>query len=48
MNISRYLKTAVAEGITLEEALYQLAHAQAALHESEDRLAERLKAAGYA
>jgi type I restriction enzyme M protein len=48
LNISRYLKTAVAEDITVETALDELSQAQAALHEAEARLAERLKAAGYA
>lgn len=48
LNIGRYLKTAVAEGITAAEAIDQLAQAQAALHESEAQLADRLRAAGYA
>jgi type I restriction enzyme M protein len=48
LNISRYIKTAVAEGISVEEALEQLAEAQAGLREAEERLAKRLRAAGYA
>ncbi len=47
LNVGRYLKTAVAEGISVEAALEQLAGAQAALHEAEHTLNERLTAAGY-
>ena len=48
LNLGRYLKTAVAEGISVDDALGELAEAQAALHEAEHRLNERLEAAGYA
>jgi type I restriction enzyme M protein len=48
LNIGRYLKSGVAKGMTVEAALGQLTVAQAALHEAELRLAEQLKAAGYA
>ncbi|MGI8757480.1 MAG: type I restriction-modification system subunit M [Acidimicrobiales bacterium] len=48
LNIGRYLKTAAADTITVEQALANLAEAQIALRESETKLAERLKAAGYA
>lgn len=48
LNISRYVAGAVAEAITVDAALEQLAAAQASLHEAEARLAERLKLAGYA
>ena len=48
LNISRYLKTAAAENISIETALDKLGQAQNALDEAETRLTERLKAAGYA
>ena len=48
LNISRYVNGSVAEAVTVDEALEQLAAAQASLHEAEARLAERLKVAGYA
>ncbi len=48
LNIGRYLKTAAADTLDVATALEQLAEAQAALRDAEERLAERLKAAGYA
>ena len=48
LNLGRYLKNAVAEAISVEEALDELTPSQAALHEAEARLGERLKRAGYA
>ena len=48
LNIARYLKTAATEAVTVDAALTQLAEAQAALHDAEARLTERLRAAGYA
>jgi type I restriction enzyme M protein len=48
LNVGRYLETAGAERITVEAALDELGQAQAALREAETRLAERLKASGYA
>jgi type I restriction enzyme M protein len=48
LNLGRYLKAAVVEGIRIEAALAELTEAQTALHEAENRLNERLKAAGYA
>jgi type I restriction enzyme M protein len=48
LNLSRYLKTAIAEAVSVDAALDELAEAQAALHEAENRLKERLRAAGYA
>ena len=48
LNIGRYLKTAAGETLDVPSALAALAEAQAALHEAEERLAERLRAAGYA
>ena len=48
LNLSRYIKIAMAEEISIDDALAKLAKAQAALHEAETKLSERLKAAGYA
>jgi type I restriction enzyme M protein len=48
LNIGRYLKTAAGETLDVPSALAALAEAQIALHEAEERLADRLKAAGYA
>ncbi len=48
LNIGRYLKTAAADTITVEQALANLTQAQAALHDAEAKLADRLMAAGYA
>ncbi len=48
LNIGRYVKGAAAEVIDVETALAELAEAQRALHEAEERLAERLAEAGYA
>lgn len=48
LNISRYVKGAASEVMNVETALAELAEAQHALHEAEDRLAERLVEAGYA
>lgn len=48
LNLGRYLRTAAAETIDITTALEQLAEAQATLRNAEARLAERLKAAGYA
>ncbi len=47
LNIGRYLKGAAAEVVDAATALTELAEAQRALHEAEDRLAERLREAGY-
>lgn len=48
LNIGRYLKAATGDTLDVPTALEQLAQAQTALREAEERLAERLKAAGYA
>jgi type I restriction enzyme M protein len=48
LNIGRYLKTAAGETLDVPAALAALSEAQAALREAEERLAERLRAAGYA
>jgi type I restriction enzyme M protein len=48
LNIGRYLRTAAADTITVEEALANLSEAQITLHQAEAKLADRLKAAGYA
>ena len=48
LNIGRYLNTAAEEGADVATALAALAEAQASLREAEARLAQRLKAAGYA
>ena len=48
LNLTRYLRTATVEGVSIDAALANLAEAQAVLHEAEKRLNERLKAAGYA
>jgi type I restriction enzyme M protein len=48
LNIGRYLKTAAADTITVEEALTGFREAQAALRDAQTRLDQRLKAAGYA
>ena len=48
LNIGRYLKTAAEETVDVPTALAALAEAQTSLRDAEERLAERLKAAGYA
>ena len=48
LNIGRYIKTAAAETADVPTALAALAEAQAASDVARQRLAERLKAAGYA
>jgi type I restriction enzyme M protein len=48
LNLGRYLKAAITERMSVESALADLARAQAALDEAGGKLAERLKAAGYA
>ncbi len=48
LNLTRYLTSAPTESVDVATALENLAEAQQALHEAENRLAERLKAAGYA
>jgi type I restriction enzyme M protein len=48
LNIGRYLKGAAADVVDIETALSELAEAQVALAEAEERLAERLAEAGYA
>jgi type I restriction enzyme M protein len=48
LNIGRYIKTAVATTISVDEALSQLRAAQSGLREAEAQLDERLRAAGYA
>lgn len=48
LNIGRYLRTAGEEVIDVKTALANLAEAQQALRTAEERLAERLEAAGYA
>jgi type I restriction enzyme M protein len=48
LNLGRYVKSAAAEGLDVAAALARLAEAQDALRDAEERLAERLKAAGYA
>jgi len=48
LNLGRYVKPAAIAGMDVPTALAQLAEAQAALREAEERVAERLKAAGYA
>jgi type I restriction enzyme M protein len=48
LNIGRYLQAARADALDVPTALQNLAAAQTALREAEQRLAERLKAAGYA
>jgi type I restriction enzyme M protein len=47
LNIGRYIKGAAAEVIDVETALAELAEAQGALHDAEERLSERLAEAGY-
>jgi type I restriction enzyme M protein len=47
LNIGRYIKSAAAEVLDVETALAELAEAQQALHDAEERLAERLAEAGY-
>ena len=47
LNIGRYIKGAAADVIDVETALAELAAAQQALREAEQRLAERLAEAGY-
>ncbi|MFN8620618.1 MAG: class I SAM-dependent DNA methyltransferase [Chloroflexota bacterium] len=46
LNIGRYIKGAATEAVDVETALAELSEAQAALHEAELRLAERLMEAG--
>lgn len=48
LSIGRYVRTTATEGLDTTTALSQLAEAQTALREAEERLAQRLKAAGYA
>lgn len=48
LNLGRYVKAAAVAGMDVATALDQLAEAQDALRDAEERLAERLKAAGYA
>jgi type I restriction enzyme M protein len=48
LNIGRYLKTAAGETLDVPAALAALGEARAALREAEERLDERLRAAGYA
>ncbi len=48
LNIGRYLTTVAADAMMVDEALSDMRDAQAALHQAEARLAERLRAAGYA
>ncbi len=48
LNLSRYVKAALVDGADAATALAHLVEAQEALREAEERLAARLKAAGYA
>ena len=48
LSIGRYLKTAATATLDVPTALAQLAEAEALLQDAKERLAERLKAAGYA
>lgn len=48
LNIGRYLRGAAGEDVDVATALAALAEAQRGLHEAEERLAERLREAGYA
>ena len=48
LNIGRYLRTAAADTISVDDALTQLRAAQTALRDAEAELDKRLKAAGYA
>lgn len=48
LNVARYLTTAAAEATDVATALTQLGEAQRRLRSAEQRLADRLKAAGYA
>lgn len=48
LNVGRYLTTTDEETVDVASALAALTEAQDALHEAEQALAERLKAAGYA
>ncbi len=48
LNIGRYIKGATAAVVDVNTALAELAEAQQALHNAEERLAERLTEAGYA
>lgn len=48
LNIGRYLRSESEEVVDVPTALEELAAAQTALREAEERLAERLKEAGYA
>jgi type I restriction enzyme M protein len=47
LNMGRYIASTREETITVEQALAQLRDAQAALNDAEQRLDERLRAAGY-
>lgn len=47
LNIGRYIKTASADTMTVEQAIKQMAEAQSGLRDAERRLSERLRAAGY-
>ncbi len=48
LNIARYIAAAAFDAVDVEEALADLRGAQAALREAEERLNDRLRAAGYA
>lgn len=48
LNIGHYIGASAAEGLDVAIAIANLAEAQRALHEAEERLAERLRTAGYA
>jgi type I restriction enzyme M protein len=47
LNIGRYIKSQAKDTVEVSEALGQLAVAQLALRKAEERLADRLKVAGY-
>ena len=47
LNIGRYLRTAAADTISVDDALTQLRTAQTALRDTEAELEERFKVAGY-
>lgn len=47
LNIGRYLRAPTTDTTTVEQALEQLAATQVALRKAEDRLRDRLRAAGY-
>lgn len=48
LNIGRYVRGATADEVDVPTALAALAEAQRELREAEERLAERLREAGYA